>query len=574
MARMIPDIAPDMIKNRGERAAYIELRDQLPKKWVVRHHFPFCTDEGYLQDKEADFIVLAPERGLLILEVKGSVGYESKGGIWYRINEDGTREPTRNPFDQAMSTKHKLVDWLSWKAYGTSKKNFPGIFGHLVVYPYGKVTSAVGPTSEPAIMINYSGMDSLHDRLEKAFSTWGPRERGALFSPEAMIKAERFITDDSKLVPMLSASAKQDNRVIEALTQTQYLAFRGVMGNPRVHVRGGAGSGKTLLAFWAALAFAAKGQSVLFVCYNVVLARWLGMKDGSSNITIASFHALARETVRKAGMQFEVPSETDEVAEKHFFDTVAPTLFAQAIDNLDAQTLPRYDVVVVDEGQDFHPDWWFPIQLLLKDADHGRLCIFSDPEQAGVYGREAGYPAPMTQYELQENCRNSRKIARYCGNILGLTVGCFPTLPAGVPPKVLPPTEDSKQRADLVRTAVIELMQQGFKASEIAILSPYKRSSKLSALCHIPMVNQKPIRGEESDLGSWASGKIIWASSIAAFKGLEADCVIITDITATAGDGHFTLADAYVAGSRAKHHLIVVPSLPDAEKEQRNWLKE
>ena len=70
MARMIPHINPETIANRGDRAVYIELRDQLPNSWVVRHHLPFCTYEGYLKDKEADFLVLAPKRGILVLEVK------------------------------------------------------------------------------------------------------------------------------------------------------------------------------------------------------------------------------------------------------------------------------------------------------------------------------------------------------------------------------------------------------------------------------------------------------------------------------------------------------------------------
>ena len=571
MARMIPDISPESITNLGERAVYVELRDQLPKKWVVRHHFPFCSEGEFLQDKEADFIVLAPERGVLVLEVKGSQGYESSDGIWYRINKDGTRMPTRNPFDQAMCTKHKLVDWLAWRAYGVSKFDFPGIFGHLVVYPFGKIVNAVGPSAEPAIMINYADMDSLHERLEKAFQMWGTLERAQQFTPEAMNKSERCIADDAKLVPMLSANAKQDNRTIEALTKAQFAAFRGVMGNNKVHVRGGAGSGKTLLALWAAKALAAKGQRVLFICYNRVLASWLKRKEGSSTISIYSFHILARETVLKALIPFDVPNENDREARRNFFEAEAPALFSQAIDALDEQNLPRYDVVVIDEAQDFHRDWWFPIQLLLKDPDQGRMFIFSDPDQSGVYGHEAGYPAPMTEYELQENCRNSRKIAQYCGKILNLGVECFPTSPVGTLPQVLEVTETAFARAVLVRKALVDLMAQGFKASQIAVLSPYGRSSPESALSHIPVVNMKALRGEDSDLAAWVAGRIIWASSIASFKGLEADCVIITDIPNAQDGGQFTLADAYVAGSRAIHQLIIAPCNGSAETQQRSW---
>ena len=571
MARMIPDIDPETINNSGERAVYIELRDQLPKKWVVRHHFPFCIKTSYLQEKEADFIVLAPERGLMVLEVKGSAGYESSGGIWYRIKRDGTREATGNPFEQAMSTKHKLVEWLAKKACGVAKNDFPGIFGHLVVYPFGKFTNAVGPTAEPAVMLNYTDMKLIHDRLENAFAVWGMPLRARMFTSEVMQKVERCITDDIKLVPILSAQVQQDNRIIEALTQTQFAAFRGVMGNRRVHVHGGAGSGKTLLAFWAATALAAKGERVLFVCFNRVLASWLARRPDSQTITVMSFHALAHETISKASIPFTPPDETDVDAREEFFANEAPALFAQAIDLLDEHQLPRYDAVIIDEGQDFHPDWWFPIQLLLKDPDQGRLCIFSDPAQAGVYGREVGYPAPMTQYQLQENCRNSQRIAQYCGNVLRRKLDCYPTSPTGVFPLILNTLTDATQRAQLVRRTVSELFQQGFNASQIAILSPYRRTSRHSALSYIPEINMKPLRGGAEDLAAWSAEKIIWASSIAAFKGLEAECVIITDVPSTTENAHFTLSDAYVAGSRAKYHLIIVPVSLASSSEQIIW---
>src|SRR3712207_4201900 len=79
MAQMIPDIDEVTISNEGERAVYIALRDQLPHDWTVRYHYPYCKySGGYLRDGEADFIVVAPERGVVFLEVKASYGYDSE----------------------------------------------------------------------------------------------------------------------------------------------------------------------------------------------------------------------------------------------------------------------------------------------------------------------------------------------------------------------------------------------------------------------------------------------------------------------------------------------------------------
>ena len=73
MARMIPDMDLELIENVAEKMAYKALSRQLPASWVVRYHYPFCWYDGRrLRDGEADFIVLAPSRGIMIVEVKGS----------------------------------------------------------------------------------------------------------------------------------------------------------------------------------------------------------------------------------------------------------------------------------------------------------------------------------------------------------------------------------------------------------------------------------------------------------------------------------------------------------------------
>src|SRR5687768_13423494 len=111
MAKMIPDIDDSLITNDGERAVYVALRDQLPREWTVRFHYPYCRQSsGYLRDGEADFIVVAPERGVLYLEVKASYGYDCHDGVWYRLKRDGRRERGTNPFEQVCRVKHEVTE--------------------------------------------------------------------------------------------------------------------------------------------------------------------------------------------------------------------------------------------------------------------------------------------------------------------------------------------------------------------------------------------------------------------------------------------------------------------------------
>ena len=75
MARFIPDVVPEDIVHDSERVVYEALRG-LPMDFVVLHSFPWLrplrdlTDEP-LREGEADFVILHPQRGLLVLEVKG-----------------------------------------------------------------------------------------------------------------------------------------------------------------------------------------------------------------------------------------------------------------------------------------------------------------------------------------------------------------------------------------------------------------------------------------------------------------------------------------------------------------------
>src|ERR1035437_582852 len=572
MARMIPARDPSSITNRGEQELYIQLRDQLPASWTVRHSYAFCWFEGrYLRDAEADFVIIAPERGVLVLEAKGSEGYECRDGDWFRVNGDGTTELTRNPFEQATTAKHKLVERIAHDVFGRTKRDFPGLFGHLVAYPFAKVRSPLPTSVEPCVMMTFEDMPHLKDRLEDAFSLWGNKSIADQFSPDNMKKVVEFFSDPTALVPVLAAKADRDERHIRNLTRMQFLAFRGLLGNQRVHVQGPAGSGKTLLAYWAAEAFAAEGKRVLFLCYNRVLAAWLDREySGEGSLAVRTFFSVCQDTIHRAGLPFNPPQTATDADD--FWDRVAPASFCEALDQLTELAFPRYDAVVVDEAQDFHKDWWLPIQLLLLDADNGRLCIFSDPEQTGIYGQKQDFPEPLVPYQLRENCRNTRRIAAYCGQVLGVKVEYFPECPLGVTPVILEAAPDPKVRAEIVRREIVRLMGEKFTSASIAVLSPWTRGSAQSCLSHVAVVNNKPLDGGEKLVDAWRKGHVIWSSTIKAFKGLEADCVILADAPEPELLG-FKISDLYVAASRAKHQLIMAPASAASAGRLLSWAK-
>lgn len=562
---MIPELNPESIENSGERAAYRALSEQLPEAWTIRYHYPFCWKDGRrLREGEADFIVIAPGKGIMIVEVKGSKGFDCVAGHWYRIKDDDSREKADNPFEQATRIKHQLVRRLAEKVFHVDKSKFPCTYGHLVMYPRGKVEGRLPNSTEPVLMIAQRDMWHLASRFDDAFLAWGSRPEFGI-STAGADKIIEFLADETKGVPVLAANAEEDDAAIEELTRLQFRVFKGLLSGNRVHVTGPAGSGKTLLANWSAQRIAAQGKSVLLTCFNRVLAQWI--RDSSppdSTVEVESFFSLCRRIVISAGIRWNPP--TDETKKHEFWASEAPSLLEQALDQLPAERLSSYDAILIDEGQDFHPDWWVPLMLLLKDPDHGQLLVFSDPEQRGVYGKGESYPSGLMPFILEENCRNTQRIAKYCGKIIERDYKTMQQ-PEGTLPVVIEAADTASGRSGLVKVAYRSYMEMGFNPSQIAILSPFKPDNPNSGLAGLRAMHGLPLAGGDGNVERWRNGECIWASTIKAFKGLEAHCVILVDAAAGSPEQK---TEFYVGATRAKHHLTIIPcSSADAL-----WMKE
>ncbi|UWX03669.1 NERD domain-containing protein [Pseudoxanthomonas sp. NC8] len=60
--------------DRWEKNVYHQLKLQLPTDWIVVANvtWTLSTDGSYVRDGQADFVVLAPGLGMVVVEVKGN----------------------------------------------------------------------------------------------------------------------------------------------------------------------------------------------------------------------------------------------------------------------------------------------------------------------------------------------------------------------------------------------------------------------------------------------------------------------------------------------------------------------
>jgi hypothetical protein len=548
MACFVPDVATADIAHNSERLVYEALRG-LPTGFVVLHSFPWLRPQrdlasAPLREGEADFVILHPDRGLLVLEVKG--GQPSLiGRKWWR----GGKE-MRDPFQQARRNRYSLLDAIEER---TRKRIHRGLFTHgdLVVFPHATFSGTLPVNADPRILVDALGIADLPLRVDSAFETWAGRP--------TRLNASQFAELLDALMPKLrllrcaSAEVNAERDRIVQITLDQRATLLGLLENDRVLVEGTAGSGKTLLALEFALTLADSGDRVLLLCYNRHLSSWLQdqarydprAQRVGRRLEIATFHACARNLAKRACVDFEVP----DTGEQTFWDDEVPLIMEQALEVLRARgQAETFDAIVVDEAQDFAPDWWITIESLSSAGRKGRLYAFLDLNQSLRRAPKLPLVPLPTRFTLMTNCRNTKAIARSSASLARVDVRLLPGSPSGEAPAVRRAGSPASE-AGLVLAEIRQLLKQGITTQQLAVIGPAAYAK--SALSDYE-VDGIPLIDDASD---WRRGAGILVTTARAFKGLEADVVLVYGLTAFGPV--FTPTDLYVAWTRARHRLIL-----------------
>ena len=177
MARMLPDVKPSEIEHASEEPVYRALRDELDGHYVVLHSYPWLRPwrGEALAEGEADFVVLHPSRGLLVLEVKGGDSIRHDGNRWFRDTENGPRE-FQDPFNQARRNMHALMDIAKERSGGRiCREDF--VHGYAVVFPHMDYEGRPPPNADKAIVISRRNLPIMAQAIESAFAAWTDEPR-------------------------------------------------------------------------------------------------------------------------------------------------------------------------------------------------------------------------------------------------------------------------------------------------------------------------------------------------------------------------------------------------------------
>lgn len=532
-------------ESAAERRLYEGFMEQLDDVYVVYHSVDWVlAGEHGPEQGEADFVIAHPEDGVLALEAKGGgLSYDPATRKWTQSGHSGSHTLDEDPFHQAKDEMYSLVKILEsepgWDGWRPS-------YGYAVAFPDATYEHDAHPGAPAAIAIDHDDLERLAERVKEVQRRWRRSDRS--FGAEGMLALSKALGFSVEVrIPLKLAFDEEERKIVE-LTDRQSWVLSWVTNRDRAAVVGPAGSGKTVLAIGVARDLAARGKRTLLTCFNKKLAEHLkACCAGVKGLQVAHFHELCFELAKEAGL--EVPGPGDGSDDSEFWEHMLPGLLEQAARKLG----PRFDAIVVDEGQDFK-EWWWPALLALhRKPDDGALYIFADDNQ-NLYGGSLPLPEG-SRCPLPSNLRNTRPIHEFV-SVFYKDGDRLPSVgPEGRPVEVFD-YEDEEGLVRLVGVIVKNLVEEeSVPLSDIVLLTPARRA-KSALRAHDEVGGFR--MSETVEPGT------LLTSTVHSFKGLERPVVILAEL----GGKHEEELDRYlyVGGSRARSHLIVVATKDVAKR--------
>ncbi len=200
------------------------------------------------------------------------------------------------------------------------------------------------------------------------------------------------------------AQARRARRRMDEVCAERVRTLEPLDANRKVLVTGGAGSGKTRLAMAWARRAVARGERLLLTCYNDPLGEYLTHRlEPSAGTRVGAFFRVA---LALDGMPLlAIPMTLTDLGGTPWPSGTCTVNWPSITE--------RFDVVIVDEAQDFSPAWLAQLERLLDPRGSRRLIWLADEAQ-GVFRRGFAMPSAdegWTRCDLVDNCRNTYGVA-------------------------------------------------------------------------------------------------------------------------------------------------------------------
>lgn len=599
----------------GEKAVLALFHRSLPPDWEI-------YIQPHLNGLRPDFVLLNPAVGVGVFEVKdwnlGAMHYftekDSDGNVMLWAEKDGEKFciQSQNPVTKARRYKKEIYDLYCPRVGQDGRSGKHDGWAAItagVIFPFAPASSVKlllapflsGPESDDYARYQpVSGQDEITSGRVDLIFPESTRARSRLMN-DALANDLRgwLVEPDFATTQRLPLELDRKQRALaDARTGSGYR-----------RIKGPAGSGKSLVLAARAAKLINEGKQVLVITFNITLWHYLRdlmVRDADSpekmrNVRLSHFHYWCKQVCYDIGwgakyesLVAKMQNASSQFIESMLNETI-PALAARAIEHPAAT---RYDAILVDEGQDYRPNWW----TILRKAcvADGEMMLVADATQ-DIYGtatawtdevmQGAGFRGAWAQLDISYRLPpRALDMARdFARQFLPAESSLLPEQEQGsldIYPCTLRWVQCSPEEAIL--TCVDEILammaltgKDGLANADITLLSAHVKAgasvvSYLDEHYRIKSVNTFNTDGVEQrrqKMGFYMGDARVKATTLHSFKGWESRLLVVH--IAQAGDAA-ALALIYAGLTRLKRHvdgswLTVVCSASELEQFGSGW---
>lgn len=504
------------------------LASKLPDEYTVFHGVHWSrVEQTHSIFGEIDFAVLTPGGRVLLIEQKAGFLDETEGGL---VKHYGAAEK------KVASQLNRNVQGLQGRFSQHGGDKLP--VDYLFYCPDYIVKRPDIAGIDPARIVDANRKEQLPALIRSIL----PLDEPAPLAERVMA----FLGQELSLVPEIGAIAREVEALHTRLSGGLAVWGRKIHCNPfRVRIVGTAGSGKSQLALAALNDAVAAGRRALYVCYNRPLADHMAL-IAPRGVEVATYHQLCDRILRSLGTTIDfTQSDAFPRLESTFASLPPPETW-------------MFDELIVDEGQDFRPEWLPNLIRLLKPE--GRAWWLEDPMQ-NLYGRTKMDLPGWVELHSDTNYRSPQDILASLRQLALVPSSVEAGSPLDGSEMEILTYADTRGMIDQTKKALTQGLTAGFKRPQMAIVTWRGREhSHLLGFDQIGPHKLKSFTGQYDLLGNpiFGEGDIL-TETVYRFKGQAAPYVVFTEIDFDAYD-ESTMRKLFVGATRATMKLTLVMS--------------
>jgi hypothetical protein len=559
MAKLSPTYIDKNCKSTGERMIFEMLKkDSFTEDWIVLHSLNLSQHTNRLYG-EIDFLLLIPNAGIFVMEVKGG-DVKCIDGVWHFIDRHGNVNRNKSPFNQARDAMFSLQKEIK-KEFGEKHRYTRIQFGFFVAFP--QVIFDIHSIEYQQWQIfdknNYnSNHESFFHTLIQQFSekhktqSWFSIQE-SLPSKQELTEVYNFLRGDFERVRTVKERLAEFDNQVKTYTEEQFRILDSIQLNERSVIQGSAGTGKTMIAIESAIRAADEGETVFLTCYNRFIGEWMQkqIEGWEHKITVSNLHNYLFELSK--GFDYD-KSQSDK---QGFYTTYLPTLLKEFFK---IGINKKFDLLIIDEGQDLIREEYLGLfdSMLNGGLSNGRWEIYGDFESQAIFSqlsknemlgllKNAGY---YSNFLLKINCRNTKQIGEETSLISGFEKPPFLLEYLEGLPVAYHFYKNKVHQKYLLDEILKKLLSDNLTFNELVILSP----KKLENTC-LKSFSAYPIKEIKTATEISANQNFFGFATVQSYKGMESNYVLITDIEDLSSE--FAKSLMYVGMSRARYGLIL-----------------